>query len=215
MSIRIILVDDHSILRSGIRNLLEKHADMEVVAEAEDGRMAVNLVGEHSPDVVVIDVSMPNLNGIEATRQIVSSAPDVKVLALSMHSDEQFVSGMLKAGASGYLLKGCDFEELTEAIRSVSKNRAYFSPSIANIVLNGYAGRTQSSSQPATSLLTAREREVLQLLAEGNSTKEIAVQLYVSVKTVEAHRQHIMGKLDIHNIAELTKCAIREGLTSL
>ena len=216
MSIRIILVDDHGILRSGLRNLLEKHEDMEVIAEAEDGRAAVRLVAELSPDVVVIDVSMPNLNGIEATRQIVSASCKVKVIALSMHSDEQFVAGMLEAGACGYLLKGCNFEELTSAIRAAAAGKAYLSPGVCNLVIGSYLNRgAETSARSASPLLTAREREVLQLLAEGKSTREIASQLYVSIKTAEAHRQHIMNKLNLHSIAELTKYAIREGLTSL
>ncbi len=215
MSIKIILADDHEIVRSGIRNLLENQEDMEVIAEAENGRALVKLVKELLPDVVVLDVSMPELNGIEATRQIISECSGVKVLALSMHSDRRFVGGMLEAGASGYLLKGCNFEELLKAIRAVVKDQAYLCPKISNIVIAGYVNNSTLVTKRTASFLTAREREVLQLLAEGKSTKEIAAHIYVSTKTVETHRHHIMEKLNIHSIAELTKYAIREGLTSL
>jgi DNA-binding NarL/FixJ family response regulator len=214
MSIKIILVDDHKIVRDGLRALLERHSNMEVVAEASDGRTAIKQVRELNPDVVVMDITMPDLNGIEATRQIVNEFSDVKVVALSVHSDKRFVTGMLKAGASGYLLKDCAFEELADAIRSVSENHTFLSPEISDIVIKDYVHQS-STGRITTSSLTAREREVLQLMAEGNDTKTIASNLHVSVKTVETHRQHIMGKLNTHSIAELTKYAIREGLTSL
>ncbi len=215
MSIRILLADDHKITRQGLRALLGKQEDMEVVAEAEEGRMAVRLVRELLPDVVIMDVSMPDLNGMEAARQIVGKFPDVKIIALSMHSDSLFVTEMLRSGASGYLLKDCAFEELARAIRAVVAGKAYLSPSISGIVVDDYVHRLSKADFSTSELLTDREREVLQLIAEGESTKQIALKLHISVKTVETHRRQIMNKLDIHTVAELTKYAIRKGLTSL
>ena len=212
---RIIIADDHKILRQGLRTLLSKEPDMEVVAEAEDGRRTVTLVREMIPHIVIMDVNMPDLNGIEATRQILSEYPDVKVIALSMHADRRFVINMLKAGAHGYLLKDCAFEELAQAIRLVMSNKTYLSPGVAEIVVKDYVGRVPGPRQSAFSVLTNREREVLQLMAEGKSTSQIAELLHISVKTVETHRQQIMHKLRIRSVAELTKYAIREGLTSL
>ena len=215
MSIKILLADDHRIMRSGLRSLLDKEPDMEVVAEAENGRMTVQLARKLSPDVVIMDITMPDLNGIEASRQILSEAPDVKVVALSMHSDEQFVVEMLDAGASGYLLKDCALGELCLAIRAVVANQNYLSPGIASIVIKDYRRELSRAEPPSSPVLTPREREVLQLVAEGNSSKKIASLLYISVKTVEAHRHQIMDKLNIHSVAELTKYAIRKGITSL
>ena len=215
MSIKVLLADDHRIVREGLRVLLETEGDMEVIAEAEDGLALVGLVQEMSPDIVLMDVAMPNLNGIEATRQIIGTAPSIKVLALSMYSDRQFVIGMLSAGASGYLLKDCAFEELTQAIHAVAANRTYLSPGIADIVVKEYLHHLEKTGSSAFSVLTAREREMLQLLAEGRTVREIARDLCLSVKTIETHRQHIMTKLNIHSIANLTKYAISEGLTSL
>ena len=215
MSIRILLADDHKITRQGLRSLLEKQQDMEVVAEAEDGRTAVRLVGELSPNVVIMDVTMPDLNGVEATRQIVGQSPDVKIIALSMHSDTLFVTEMLRSGASGYLLKDCAFEELSRAIHAVVAGKTYLSPSVSGVVVDDYLHRLSKADFSDSQVLTDREREVLQLLAEGKSTKQIALKLHISVKTVETHRRQMMNKLDIHTVAELTKYAIRKGLTSL
>jgi len=212
MAIRIILADDHRMFRDGLRALIEKEQDIKVIGEAENGRTTVQLARELSPDVVVMDIGMPDLNGVEATRQIAAQCPSVRVIALSMHSDKRFVTEMLHAGASGYLLKDCAFQELAQAIRTVARNQAYLSPRIAGVVVTDYAGRLPTTKVAA---LTPREREVLQLLAEGKNTKEIASALNVSVKTVETHRAQIMGRLDLHSVAELTKFAIREGLTSL
>jgi len=214
MALRILLVDDHQIVRQGLRTLLDKEPDMEVAAEAEDGRAAVRLAREVSPQVVIMDVAMPDLNGIEATRQIVAESPGIKVIALSMHADRRFVSNMLKAGASGYLLKDSAFEELARAIRTVVADKVYLSPEVSDIVVKDYVKGPQEEAS-AYSLLTPREREVLQLLAEGKSTREIADRLHVSVKTVETHRQQLMAKLELRSVAELTKYAIREGLSSL
>ena len=215
MTIRILLADDHKITREGLRSLLDKQQDMEVVGEAEDGRTAVTLVRELVPSVVIMDVSMPDLNGVEAARQIVGQSPDVKIIALSMHSDTLFVTEMLKSGASGYLLKDCAFEELALAIRAVVAGKTYLSPSVSGIMVDDYLHRLSKADFSDSEVLTDREREVLQLLAEGKSTKQIALKLHISVKTVETHRRQIMNKLDIHTVAELTKYAIRKGLTSL
>ena len=215
MAIKILLADDHKITRQGLRSLLEKQSDMAVVAEAEDGRTAVQMVEKLSPDVVIMDVSMPDLNGIEATRQIISRNSKVKIIALSMHSDRLFVSEMLKSGACGYLLKDCAFEELARAIRAVVDGKTYLSPAISGVVVDDYLHRLSKNDSPNGQILTNREREVLQLLAEGKSTKQIALKLHISVKTVETHRRQMMDKLDIHTVAELTKYAIRKGLTSL
>jgi len=214
MSIRILLADDHKITRQGLRSLLDNQPDMEVVAEAEEGRTAVRLVQELTPNVVIMDVSMPDLNGIEATRQIVKTFPKVRIIALSMHRDSQYVIEMLRSGASGYLLKDCALEELERAIRTVVTNKTYLSPSISGVVVDDYLHRLSKADFSNSQVLTDREREVLQLLAEGKSTKQIALKLHISSKTVETHRRQIMDKLDLHTVAQLTKYAIRKGLTS-
>ena len=215
MSIRVLIADDHRLVREGLRALLEKQPDLEVVGEAEDGRTALKLVQETRPDIVVMDVAMPDLNGIEATRQIVARVPGVKVLALSMYADRRFISEMLSAGAAGYLLKDCAFDEVAGAIRSVAAHQTYLSPRIAGIVVKNWVHRLEKTDSSAFWLLTPREREVLQLLAEGQTTKSIAAKLHLSVKTIETHRQRIMNKLSVRSVAELTKYAVREGLTSL
>ena len=212
---KILLADDHKITRQGLRSLLEKEPDMEVVAEAEEGRTAVRLANELKPDVVIMDVSMPDLNGMEATRQIVGRLSTVRVIALSMHSDALFVTEMLKSGVRGYLLKDCAFEELAGAIRSVVEGKTYLSPSISGLVVNGYLNRLSNPQTVGSEVLTDREREILQIIAEGKTTKQIALKLHISVKTVETHRRQIMNKLDIFSVAELTKYAIRKGLTTL
>ncbi len=215
MSIRVLLADDHKIFRDGLRTLIEKEAGMEVVAEAENGRKTVKLAEKLSPNVIIMDVSMPDLNGIEATRKIIAGTSNVKVIALSMHSDRRFVLGMLEAGASAYLLKDCAFAELVSAIRQVAAGNTYLSPKIADVVVKGYLNKVSDSSLTTRTILTSREREILQLLAEGLSAKEIAAHLNLSIKTIETHRRNIMEKLEIHTIAELTKYAIREGLVAL
>ena len=215
MSIKILLADDHRIMREGLRSLIEKEPDMEVIAEAEDGRRTVRLAGELSPDVAVVDISMPELNGIEAANQITSKNPDVKVLALSMHSDEHFVMGMLRAGASGYLLKDCAADELCSAIRTVIADETYLSPRAASVVIQDYRRELSDATSSRVPELTPREREVLQLVSEGETSKRIASRLDVSVKTIQAHRQQIMDKLNIHTVAGLTKYAIQRGITSL
>lgn len=215
MNIRILLADNHKIVREGLNALIEKQPNMEVIAEAEDGRTTIKLAEELAPDIVIMDVGMPDINGIEATRRIIAESTKIKVIGLSMHSDRRFVVEMLKAGASGYLLKDCAFEELASAIRAVVAHRTYLSPEIADTVIRDYAYLLSKENLSVFSILTAREREVLQLIAEGKSTKEVASHLKLSVKTVETYRKQIMDKLDIHSVAKLTKYAIREGLTSL
>lgn len=214
MSTRIFLADDHSIVRDGIRALLEKERDFEVVGEAGNGRTAVDQICKLNPDAVVMDIAMPDLNGIEATRQVLEKLPRVKIIALSMHSDKRFVAEMLQAGAAGFLQKNCAFRSLVAAIRSVMTGQVYLSPAITGIVVEGFKMHAASTSgeNPA---LSPKEREVLQLVAEGRSTKEIADVLAVSIKTIDTHRQHIMDKLGLRSVAELTKYAIREGLTSV
>jgi len=215
MTIQIILADDHKITRDGLKSLLESQKNMTVVGEAENGRKAVRLALKLQPDVIVMDINMPELNGIEATRQIKTELPETKIIALSMYSDKRYVVGMLKAGVSGYLLKNCAFDELVAAISAVVKNQNYMSPKIADTVMKDYANILESSDTSPAAQLTAREREVLQLIAEGLKTKDIATRIHVSIKTVETHRQQMMRKLNAKSVAELTKIALREGLTSL
>ena len=215
MNTRVILADDHQIMREGLRALLEKEANIEVIAEAADGRTAVQLARKLSPDVVIMDISMPDLNGMLATRQIIDDIPGVKVIALSMHSDAQFVTGMLKAGASGYLLKDCAFTELAHAVRVVTAGQTYLSPGIAGVVVEQYLRHVPQTDSPTYSPLSGRELEVLQLLAEGKTKSQIASLLHVSVKTVNSHRRHILEKLGVSSDAELIKYALRKGLTSL
>jgi DNA-binding NarL/FixJ family response regulator len=215
MGVKILLADDHKIMRDGLRSLIEKLPEMEVVAEAENGRTAVKQTRRFRPDVIVMDINMPDLNGIDATRQIVAEFPETKIIAFSMHTDHQFVAGALKAGVSGYLQKDSAFEELAQAIRTVVANQTYLSPKITGDVVKGYLEKLLADDSAAPAFLTAREREVVQLYAEGHKTKQIADRLNLSVKTVETHRRKTMEKLDITSIAELTKFAIREGLTTL
>jgi len=215
VSLRILLADDHRIMREGLRSLLEKQPDTEVIAEAENGHTTIQMSRRFKPDVVLMDIIMPDLNGIEVTRQILAELPDIKVIALSMHSDKKFVVEMLSAGASGYLLKDTAFEELGQALHTVVNNRTYLSPKIAGFVREDYSASIATKDSSVLPVLTNREREVIQLIAEGKTTKQIASLLNVSVKTVETHRKKIMDKLGTHSVAELTKYAIREGLTSL
>jgi two-component system, NarL family, response regulator NreC len=214
MNIRIIIADDHTIVRHGLAKLIEAEDDMEVIAQTENGISTVELTRELSPDMVVMDVAMPDLNGIDATQQILHENSKIKVLALSMHSGKKFVTAMLQAGATGYLLKDCALEELIAAIRTVIDGKTYLSPSITDIVVQGYVRNTDHKDGSAFTILSQREREVLQLMAEGNTTKQIALRLHISPKTVEGHRLRLMNKLEIDNVAQLTKYAIQEGLTS-
>ncbi len=211
MSIKIILADDHAMLRHGLSRSFQQEKDMDVIGQAADGHSTIDLVRELSPDVVVMDIGMPDLNGVEATRRIRKDYPKVKVVGLSMHSSDKYIREMFRAGASGYLLKDCPFEELVEAIRTVVGGKTYISPSIGRMIVKQYASQPEEES--AFCILSQREREVLQLFAEGKTTKHVAKRLHISPKTVEAHRSRIMNKLEIDNIAQLTKYAIQEGLT--
>lgn len=214
MSIRVLLVDDHEMFLAGLEALLQRQQDMVVVGQVKDGMEAVKQARATKADVVVMDVSMAGMNGIEATREITSKLPGVKVLCLSMHAERRFVAAALDAGASGYLLKDNSFEELVDAIHTVKCNQVYLCHRVAGTVVEAYRAQRLQGESSVFSLLTRREREVLQLLAEGRSTKEIAARLSLSLKTVGTHRGHIMEKLSIHSVAGLTKYAIREGLTT-
>lgn len=214
MTLRLLVADDHPIFRQGLRSHLEAQPGMQVVAEVGDGFGAVEAARAQQPDVVVIDVSMPGMNGLEATRRITAEAPEQKVLFISMHSDKHFVDSALRAGAHGYLLKECALEDLVTAIHAVLAGQVYVSPSLGDAVLEGYRAEGNGGEHSALDKLTPREREVLQLLAEGHSARDIAERLNVSVKTVGTHREHLMQKVDTHSLAGLTKFAIREGLTS-
>ncbi len=202
-------------MRDGLKALLEKHPSMEVIGEAENGIQTLELTRQKKPDVVIMDIAMPDMNGIEVTRQLKAEMPDLKIIALSMHADRRFVTEILKAGASAYVLKQSAFDDLVKAIRAVVVGRRFLSADILETVVEDYVSQLSKSEYEAYRQLSDRERQVLQLLAEGNSTKEIAFKLHVSVKTIESHRQNIMNKLDIHSLAGLTKFAVREGITSL
>jgi DNA-binding NarL/FixJ family response regulator len=215
MSLRVLIADDHKLIRQGLRALLDKESNIEVIAEAGTGWETIRMVQDMSPDLVIMDVAMPDLNGIEATRQVIGINPNIKVLALSMYKDRRFIVGMLKAGASGYLLKDGAFEELVHAINIVAAGQTYLSPAAANTIVKEYIRQARDTDFSAFSVLTPREREVLQLLTEGHTVRQIATELSLSMKTIETHRKQMMDKLDIHSIAELTKYAIREGLTSV
>ncbi|MBN1694461.1 response regulator transcription factor [candidate division WOR-3 bacterium] len=215
MSIKIMVVDEHKIVREGLATLIAKQPNMEIVGEATDGREALDLVEKNTPDLILMDVTMPNLNGIEATRRIKLKNPEIEIIALSLHSERQFVLGMIRAGASGYLIKQCTFDELVLAINTVMEGKNYLSREIANVLVEEYIRKESEEKAIIDSKLTSREIEVLQLLAEGETTKEIANNLSISLKTVEAHIRHTKSKLKAKTEAELTKIAIREGLTSL
>ncbi len=212
---KILIAEDHGIVRQGLRTLIEQQAEMEVVGEAEDGVMVALLAKELRPDVVIMDVSMPNLNGIQATRLVIHENPNIRVIALSMYSNKRFVLEMFEAGALGYVLKSCLFDELVRAIRAVAKGEHYVSSQITDILIEDYISKSGRSDVSGLRKLTDRERQVFQLLAEGLLVKQIALRLNISPKTVDANRHRIMNKLGISSIAELTKYAIREGLTSV
>jgi DNA-binding NarL/FixJ family response regulator len=213
--LRIVLADDHTLVRHGLRKVLQDQSDWEVVGEANDGREAVRLVQELKPDVAILDIAMPRLNGIEATRQIARRFPEVHVLVLSMHADEPYVTQVLRAGASGYLLKDSADTDLIRAVAAVSQRKSFFSPAVAKVMLDDYV--RQLADRGITDrydTLTEREREVFQLIAEGKSNKDVADLLNLSPNTVETHRAHIMEKLDVHNAAEIVLYAVRKGVIS-
>lgn len=209
--IKIILIDDHKLLRDGLKNIIEQKSNMLVIGEASDGREAIKLASKLTPDVIVMDVAMPGLNGIEAAKQIHKNHPDIKIIGLSMHSGKQFIQGMFKAGAFGYLLKDGDSDELITAISTVIKNKKYLSKDINQQFLT-LLNNGKAIEKP---ILSSREKEVLQLIAEGKSSKEIGEILYLSSKTIDVHRNNIMKKIELYTIPELTKYAIQKGLTTL
>jgi DNA-binding NarL/FixJ family response regulator len=212
--IRVLVAEDHRIVREGLRTLLEKQGNIQVVAEAENGRQALQLARRLKPDIIIMDITMPELNGIDATRLILHEEPQMRVIALSMHSDRHFVDGMLRAGVSGYLLKDCASEELVQCIKTVTSGRIYLSPAVTPMIVQQFIQPTRNDALAAGAELTTREREVLQMIAEGRNTRDIADSLFISVKTVETHRKNIMDKTELHSLAELVKLAIRLGLTS-
>lgn len=210
----ILLADDHQVVREGLRTLLAQEPDLSVIGEAADGREVVALARTLHPDVIIMDIAMPELNGIEATRLIISESPSISIVALSMYADRRFVTQILRAGALGYVLKEAAFEELARAIRTVATGKPYLSPSVAGFVVEEFVRQVSTTASKSLELLTSRETEVLKLLAEGKRAKDIALELKIGVKTAEAHRQNLMNKLEMHSVAELTRFAIREGLTT-
>jgi DNA-binding NarL/FixJ family response regulator len=215
VAIKILLVDDHEIMREGVCALLRKYPELDVVGQASDGRMAIEMVRELRPDIVIMDIGMPNLNGIEATRQMITENPHLKIMALSTHSDGSVVAKMIKAGATGYMLKESAFSELLDGLHTMAEGKTYLCSKISKVVFADYVNLLTDPKSDFIDRLTIREREILQLVAEGHSTKDIARDLHLSPKTVDAHRDHIMEKLGVRNVASLTKYAIREGLTTL
>lgn len=215
MDVRILIADDHRLMREGLCALIDRSPGMKVIAQAESGRQAVELSREFKPDIVIMDINMPDLNGMDAARLILKEQPDLKIIAVSIHSKRQFVIEMLKSGASGYLPKNCAFEELENAIRVVSNHQHYLSPQITGIVLQDYVFGGSIDTGTVFTTLTLREREVLQLVAEGLKTDDIASRLFVSAKTISFHRNNIMEKLGLKNMAELIRYAIKEGLVSV
>lgn len=212
MSVRILLADDHTVVRQGLRKVLEERPDWQVVAEAGDGREAVRLAELHKPDVAVVDVAMPLLNGIETTRQITRRVPQVRILVLSMHSDEAYVTQILRAGAAGYLLKDSADVDLLQAVAAVASGKSFFSPAVARLMLDDYVRQRGATAVDRFESLSEREREVFQLIAEGRTNKEIAALLFISPSTVETHRARIMEKLDVHSAAEIVLYAVRRGV---
>jgi len=215
MNIRVLVADDHNLFRQGLKTLIETQPDMEVVGEAEDGRITLKLTRELIPDVIVMDVNMPELNGIDASLQILSEFSNIKIIALSMYGDVRFIANMLKAGACGYLFKDCAFEELAQAIRKAMANETYLCPEAADLVIKDYVAQVSEFGSPSSSVLTSREQEVVTLLSEGKPSREIASHLHICAKTVDIHRLNIMHKLSFKSVAQLTKYAIREGFTTL
>jgi len=213
--IKVLIADDHTILRQGIKALLDNQAEIEVIGEAKDGREALTLIERLLPDVILMDIAMPGLNGLEATRRIKKKFPKIKVLVLTMYTNEEYVFQILNAGANGYLVKETAFQDLISAIRAVYRDEAFMSPSISKKVINRYMQRVRETNNTTGDILTTREREILQLIAEGSSSKKIAEALFISPKTVETHRTHIMDKLNIHNRTDLVKYAIRTGIVDI
>lgn len=216
MPLNVFIAEDHTLVRAGIRALLDASPELKVVGEASNGREAVEKVGQLNPQLVLLDVAMAELNGIDAARQIHNNSPETRIIMLSMHEDRQYVFEALKAGAAGYVLKSAAFNDLMAAIETVMSNKNYISPSLNDTVMNDYVRRAQGEEKTtALGRLSGREREVLQLIAEGKSSAEVGAMLHISVRTVDTHRHNIMTKLEIHSIAGLTKFAIRHGLCVL
>lgn len=213
--IRILLADDHRVLRAGLRLLLERQPGFEVVAEASDGREAIELAKAHSPQIVLLDIGMPNLNGIEAARQISARQPEIGIIILSMHADESYLLRALKSGAKGYLLKDAGEDDVVQAIHAVNEGKAFFSPAISKLLVEDYVRQLQQQGLEDTyDLLTPREREIAQMLAEGKSSKDIAAMLFLSPYTVDTHRKTILQKLNVHSIPELMLYSMRKGIIS-
>lgn len=215
MTVKLIVADDHTLMREALCHKLDSKHDLEVIVQADDGRQAIELCQKHVPELIIMDVSMPDLNGVEATKRIHDNNPNINIIALSMHSEQKFVTDMLKAGASGYLNKACRFEELLEAINVVISGEIYLDRSIGTKVIKDYLSSLSQNEDSNSEILTSREREVLQMVAEGRSSKEVAFKLGIEEHTIVKHRQNIMNKLDIRDIPGLTKYAIREGIISL
>jgi DNA-binding NarL/FixJ family response regulator len=213
MNIRIVLADDHKMILAALRSMLEKEIDIDVVGEAGDGEALLEVVAQTAPDVAVVDIGMPGMNGVEATRRLLAGRPRLKVIALSAYDDKRFVLEMLNAGAKGYLIKASAGDELPRAIRAIAQGRTYLCPEVAGTIVEAARGKTSLAGNAAVNL-GRREREVLALLAEGKNSSEIAARMHIAASTVEVHRRNIMRKLDLRSVAELTKYAIREGLTS-
>jgi DNA-binding NarL/FixJ family response regulator len=213
--LRILIADDHEVARQGIRALLEGHPGWEVCAEAKDGREAVELATNSKPDIVLLDIGMPNLNGLDAARQILAMSPTIRILILTMHDAEQVVREVLAAGARGFVLKSDAARDLVAAVDALQHRRTFFTTRVTQMVLNGYLHHEKESQPSTKAILTPREREVIQLLAEGKTSKEVAVALKLSVKTAETHRTNLMRKLDLHSVADLTLYAIRNGIVQI
>ena len=215
MAVKILIADDHKIVREGLCAMFEKQAEMEVVGEAEDGAVAVRLARQLRPDVIILDVNMPEMDGIDAARRLVKELPETKIIALSMYAKRAFVTKMLEAGASGYVLKGGAFSELAEAVNTVLAGEVYLCATVATVLVDEYVDRSERGIAPSTGRLTERELDILKLLVEGKPSKEIALLLDISIQAVDATRRRIMQKLEIESLADLVKYAIREGLTSV
>ena len=214
MSIKVLIADDHQLFREGITNLLKASADLEIVGQAENGKEVVEKAREFKPDIILMDIGMPEMSGIEATVMLNKEMPQIKIIALSMHSDKQFINGMLEAGASGYLLKNSTYNQLIEAIKSVNSGNKYLSGEVTDIVINDYLDKKQEANKRDADL-SERESEILLMIAEGYSTREIGEKLFISVKTVGTHKQKILEKLQLNNTAEMVKYAIKNGLIEL
>jgi len=213
--VKILIADDHGIVRQGLKSLIQNSLSLEVVGEAEDGLAAVKMAKELDPDIVIMDITMPNLNGVEATRLILENNPEIKIIALSMHPEKHIVKEVLEAGASAYVLKSYLFDELSRALDAVADDQRYLSPRITDVVVEDYVHQPSSGPVNASTKLTSRDRQIVQMLAEGKTIKQIALALHISPKTADASRRKIMGKLGASSIADLVKYAVREGITSL